>query len=86
MREMHLRQSGFNYSACVKTKNKYKKIKESGDSKYIYKNELDKARFQRDMTHGDFNGLLTRTDADTVLRDKASNIAKTSVDLKSETQ
>ena len=38
------------------------------------------------MTHGDFNGLLTRTDADTVLRDKASNIAKTSVDVKSETQ
>ena len=45
MREMHLRQYGFNYSACVKTKNKYKKIKESRDSKYIYKNELDKARF-----------------------------------------
>ena len=38
------------------------------------------------MNPGDFNGLPTRAAADTVLRDKASNIAKTSVDVKSETQ
>ena len=51
MPEMHLRQSGFTYSACgpfTKNKNKKKKIqkfKETGNSQYIYQNELDKACF-----------------------------------------
>ena len=38
------RQPGFTYSACVpftKNKERIKKVKETGDSRYIYQNELD---------------------------------------------
>ena len=45
---MHLRQPRFTYSACgIITKNKeiIQKVKETGDSQYIYENELDKACF-----------------------------------------
>ena len=57
MPKMHLRQPGFRYSACgtfTKNKKKNKKITETGDSQYIYRNELDKACFQYDMAYGDF--------------------------------
>ena len=40
MTEMHLKKSGFTYSASVpftKSKEKIKKIKETGDSRYTYK-------------------------------------------------
>ena len=50
--EMHLRQPGITYSVCgpiTKNKERIKKFKETGDSRYIYKNELDKAYFQHDM-------------------------------------
>ena len=50
------------------------KFKQTGDSGYIYRNELDKACFQHGMTYGDFNDLAKRTAADKVLRDKAFNI------------
>ena len=79
MLEMHLRQPGFAYSACgpfTKNKEGIKKIKETGDSRYIYQNELDKACFQHDIAYGDFKDLNRRTFADKVLRDKAFNIAK----------
>ena len=51
MPEMHLRQLGFTYSACrpfTKNKERTQKFKETGDSKYIYQNELDKACFQHE--------------------------------------
>ena len=76
---MHLRQPGFTYSACgpfTKKKERIQKFKQTRDSRYIYKNELDKACFQHDMTYGDFKDLKKRTAADKVLRDKAFNIAK----------
>ena len=79
MPEMHLKQPGFNYSACgpfSKNKERIQKFKEPGDTSYIYKNELDKACFQHDMAYGDFIDLSRRTASDKVLRDKAFNIAK----------
>ena len=48
MPEMHLKQPGFAYSACgpsTKNKERLKKIKETEDTNYIYKNKLDKACF-----------------------------------------
>ena len=30
------------------------KFKETGDSRYVYQDKLDKACFQHDMAHGDF--------------------------------
>ena len=78
MPEMHLRQPRFTYSACgpfTKNKERIQKFKETGDTSYIYKNELDKACFQHDMAYGDFKDLTKRTIADKVLRDKAYKIA-----------
>ena len=79
MPEMHLKQPVFTYSACgpfTKNKGRIQKFKETGDTKYIYRNELDKACFQHDMAYGDFKDLARRTASDKVLRDKAFNIAK----------
>ena len=79
MPEMHLKQPGFTYSACgpfTKNKERILKFKETGDSRYIYRNELDKACFQHGVAYGDFKDLAKRTAADKVLRDKAFNIAK----------
>ena len=79
MLEMHLKQPGFTYSPCwpfPKNKERIKKFKETGDTSYIYKNELDKACFQHDMAYGDFKDLKRRTASDNVLRDKAFNITK----------
>ena len=49
MSGIHLKQPGFTYSACscesfTKSKER-KKIQETGDSRYVYQNELDKAYF-----------------------------------------
>ena len=77
--EMHLKQLGFTYSACdtfTKCKEIIQKFKETGDTNYIYKNELDKAWFQHDMDYGDFKDLKRRTFSDKVLKDKAFNFAK----------
>ena len=79
MPEMHLKQPGFTYSACgqfTKNKEQIQKFKETEDTSYIYKNELDKPCFQYDMAYGDFKGLARRTFSDKALRDKAFNIAK----------
>ena len=79
MSEMHLKQPGFIYSVCrpfTKNKERIQQFKETGDTKYIYKNELDKACFQHNMAYGDFKDLARRTVSDKVLRNKAFNIAK----------
>ena len=74
MPEMHLQQLGFTYSACgssTKNKKRIQKFKETGDTKYIYRNELDKACFQHDMAYGDFKDLAKRSASDKFLKDKA---------------
>ena len=79
MRELHLRQPRFTYSACgpfTKNKERRRKFKETGDLRYIYQNELDEACFQHYMAYGDFKDLTRRTASDKILRDKAFNIAK----------
>ena len=60
MPEMHLREPQYTFSACgpfTKNKERIKKFKQTGDTDYIYKNELDKACFQHDMAYGDFKDL-----------------------------
>ena len=79
MSEMHLRQPGFTYSAYrpfTKNKERIQKFKETGDSRYIYQNELDKACIQHDMTYEDLKDLTRRTASDKILHDKAFNIIK----------
>ena len=79
MSEIHLRQPGFTYSGSgpfTKSKESIKIFKETGDSRFIYQNELDKACFQYGMVYGGFKDLTRRTASDKILRDKAFNIAK----------
>ena len=78
MPEMHLRQPRFVYSACgpfTRHKERIKEFKHTGDTRYIYRNELDKACFQHDSAYADHKDLINRTEADKVLRDKAYDIA-----------
>ena len=46
MPEMHLRQPGFTFSACgrfTRNKERIQKFKQTGDLRYIYRNELGTA-------------------------------------------
>ena len=84
MSEMHLKKTGFNCSACgsfAKNKERIQDFKETGSTKYIYKNELDKTCFHHDMAYRDFKGLVKRTASDKLLKDKAFNIAKNTTDI-----
>ena len=65
-----MQKPGFTYSDCrpfTKNKERIKRFKETGDSSYLYQNELDKAWFQNNMAQGE---------SDKVLHDKAFHIAK----------
>ena len=78
MPEMHLKQPEFTYSTCglfTKNKERIKKFMQTGNTAFIYKNELDKACFQHDMAYGKSKDLEKRNQLDKVLRDKAFNIA-----------
>ena len=64
MPEMHLKELGFNYGACVPfTKNKERigKFIQTGNTDFIYRNQLDNACFQHDMAHGKSKYLAKRT-------------------------
>ena len=77
MPEMHLRQPQFVYSVCgpfTRHKQRIKKFKQTDDTRYIYRNELDKAYFQHDSAYADHKDLINRTEADKVLRDKPYDI------------
>ena len=79
MPEIHLRQPQFIYSACgpfTKHEQRIQKFKETGDTNYIYKNELDKACFVHDAAYSDSKYLTKRTVADKILKIKAFDIAK----------
>ena len=79
MPEMHLKQPELTYSTCgpfTKNRERFQNFKETRDTSYIYKKELDEACFQHDMRYGDFKDLARRTASDKFLRDKAFNIAK----------
>ena len=78
MPEMHLRQPRFVYSACgpfTRYKERIKEFKRTGDTRYIYRNELDKACFQHDSAYAGHKDLINRTEVDKVIRDKAYDIA-----------
>ena len=76
---MHLRQQQFTYSACgpfTKHEQRIQKFKETGDTNYICKNELDKACFAHNVAYSDSKDLTKRTIADKISKNKAFNIAK----------
>ena len=78
MPEMHLKQPGFTYSACgpfTKNKERIEKFMQTGNTDFIYRNELDKACFQHDMAYDKSKDVAKRTQSDKVLRDKVFKIA-----------
>ena len=67
MPEIYLRQPRFAYSACElysKSKERIQKFKETGDTKYIYRKELNKASFQHDMAYDECKDLARGTASD----------------------
>ena len=70
MPELHLKQPGFACSGCgsfTKNKERIEKFMQTGNTDFIYKNELEKACFQHDMVYGKSKDLAKRT------RDKAGD-------------
>ena len=59
-----------------KNKKRIQKFKETGNSRYIYRNELDKAFFQHDIAYEGFKDLPRRTASYNALRDEAFHIAR----------
>ena len=62
--KMHLRETGFSCSVCGpfrKNKERIKQFMETGNTDFIYKNELGKACFQHDMAYGKAKDLVRRT-------------------------
>ena len=79
MPEIHLRQPQFTYSACgpfTRHEERIQKFKETGDTNYLFKNELDKACFVHDAAYSDSKDLTKRTIADKNFKKRAFDIAK----------
>ena len=83
MPKMHLKQlalldkTGITYSVCgpfTKNNERIQKLMQTENTNVIYKNHLDKACFQHDMTYDIYKDLAKRTQPDKVLRDKALEI------------
>ena len=77
--EIHLRQPQFTYSACgpfTRHEERIQKFKETGDTNYVYKNELDKACFVHVAAYSDSKDLTKRTVADKIFKNRAFDIAK----------
>ena len=74
MPELHLRQPGFTVSASwpfIKRREKMQLFRETGNLKYLYRNELDKNSFAHDAAYYDSKYLAKRTILDKVLKEKA---------------
>ena len=72
MLEMHLKQPGFTYNACgpfTKNKERMEKLMQTGNTDFIYKNEVDEACFQHDMAYRKSKDSVKRTQSDKVLKD-----------------
>ena len=70
---MHLKQPGFTYSTCApfaKNMERIHKLKKTEGVRYIYQNQLDRARFQHEMGYGEFEDLCRRTAFNKILQYK----------------
>ena len=79
MSELHLKQPGFTYSASGPFTNHRERIRnfrETGNLRYLQKNELDKACFAYDVAYCDSEDLAKRTMSDKILKDRAYENAR----------
>ena len=78
MPEMHLRQPRFVYSACdpfTRHKERIKEFKRTGDTRLLYRNELDKGCFKHDAAYAKYKDVENRLISDQKLRNSAYDIA-----------
>ena len=69
MPEMQLKQPGFTYKVCgpfTKNKERIQKFMQTGNTNYIYRNDMDKAGFQHDMAHVKYKDLTKIPESDKV--------------------
>ena len=62
--EMQLKQPGITYNGYgpfTKNRERIEKFMATGNTEFIYRNELDKACFQHDMAYGKSKDLVKRT-------------------------
>ena len=82
MPEIHLKQPGLTYYAYgpfTRNKERIEKFMQTGNTDFIYENELDQACFQHDMAYVKSKDLRKRTQLGKMLRDKAF---KSTIDTK----
>ena len=78
MPEMHLRQPQLVYSVCgpfTRHEERIKEFKRTGDTRLLYRNELDKACFKHDAAYAKYKDVENRLISDQKLRNSAYNIA-----------
>ena len=78
MAEMHLRQPQFVYLACdpfTRHKESVKEFKPTGDTRSLYRNELDKGCFKHDVVYAKYKNVENRLISDQKLRNSAYDIA-----------
>ena len=78
MPEMHLRQLQFVYSACgpiTRHEERTKEFKRTGDTRLLYRNELDKACFKQDAAYAKYKDVENRLISDQKLRNSGYDIA-----------
>ena len=82
MSELHLKQPGFTYGACgpfTKHRERIQKFRKTGNSKHLYRNELDKTCFAHDAAYSDSKDLAKKNYfriSDKILKDRAFEIAR----------
>ena len=82
MPEMHLRQPRFVYSACgpfTRHKKRIKEFKSTGDTRLLYRNELDKACFKHEAAYAKYKDVEKTLISDQKLRNSAYDIASNPV-------
>ena len=78
MSEMPLRQPKLVYSACgpfTRHKERIKEFKRTGDTRLLYRNELDKACFKHDAAYAKYKDVENRLISDQKLRNSVYDIA-----------
>ena len=77
--EFHLKQPEFTHSAYwpfTKHHKRIQKCRETGNLKYLRRNEWGKACFTHDASHSGSNDLAKRTISDDIFKDRAYEIAR----------
>ena len=80
---MHLNKPGFTYSVCspfTKNEERIQKFTETGNTDFIYRNDLVGTCFQHYVDYGKYKDLTKRTQSDKVFEVKVFEIAGNSKD------